>query len=302
MNDAQLRLAFSGMHPGRVAKMVSTRGGASRALRAIERGGGDVPDLARVAVAVPAAERRAELAASGMAVVYLGGVGYPEHLARWEDAPDVLFVRGDLPLEPGVAVVGTRKCTAYGREVATRYGTAIADAGWTLVSGLARGIDGAAHRGTVDAGGVGVAVLGCGLDVAYPREHLRLGEGLVSLGGALVSEYPPGTRPDGWRFPLRNRVIAGLCRAVVVVEAAVTGGALITANLAMEYGISVFAVPGDVDRDTSVGCNLLIRDGAHPVLDPADLIEELALILGPPQSVGEGTTVAGVQSAPIKPG
>jgi DNA processing protein len=167
MDDARLRLAFSGLHPGRVAKMVSTRGSASRALRSIERGGGDVSDLARDAVAVPAAERRAELDASGMSVVYLGGAGYPEHLARWEDAPDVLFVRGDVPLEPGVAVVGTRKCTAYGREVATRYGTAIADAGWTLVSGLARGIDGAAHRGTVATGGVGVAVLGCGLDVAY---------------------------------------------------------------------------------------------------------------------------------------
>ena len=282
MNDARLRLAFLGLHPGRIAKLVEQRGSASRALRAIERGGVDLSDLALAAVAVPAAERRVELADSGMEVVFRGEGGYPEHLARWEDAPDALFVRGGLPAEPGVAVVGTRRCTAYGREIAARYGAAIADAGWTLVSGLARGIDGAAHRGTVASGGVGVAVLGCGLDVAYPREHRRLGEDLVSLGGGLVSEYPPGTRPDGWRFPLRNRIIAGLCRAVIVVEAAVTGGALITATLAMEYGISVFAVPGDVDRETSVGTNLLIRDGAHPVLDPDDLIEELSLILGPP--------------------
>ena len=141
-------------------------------------------------------------------------------LARFEDAPDLLFVRGAFPSEPGVAVVGTRKCTTYGREVAEAYGRAIAESGWVLVSGLARGIDGCAHRGTVAAGGVGVAVLGCGLDVAYPREHRRLGEELVSLGGGIVSEYAPGTRPDGWRFPLRNRIIAMLCRAVVVVEAA----------------------------------------------------------------------------------
>jgi DNA processing protein len=132
----------------------------------------------------------------------------------------------------------------------------------------------------VSAAGVGVAVLGCGIDVTYPREHRRLGEQILEAGGAIVSEYPPGSRPDAWKFPPRNRIIAGLSAAVVVVEAAKTGGALITAVKAAEYGIPVFAMPGDVDRRTSEGTNRLIRDGAFPVLDPDDLIEELDLVYG----------------------
>ncbi len=152
-----------------------------------------------------------------------------------------------------------------------------------MISGLARGIDGAAHRGVVAAGGVGVAVLGNGLDISYPPEHADLESDLVAGGGAIVTEYSPGTPPEGWRFPPRNRIISGLASAVVVVEAAAKGGALITANYALEHGRPVFAVPGDVRRSTSEGCNRLIRDGAHPVLDPEDLIEELSLVLGPPQ-------------------
>jgi DNA processing protein len=191
-------------------------------------------------------------------------------------------VRGALPSEPGVAVVGTRRATRYGLELARQMGGAIARAGWTVVSGLARGVDGAAHRGTLEAGGKGVAVLGSGIDVWYPPEHARLGEQLVTAGGAVISEYPPGSRPDAWRFPRRNRIISGLARAVVVVEAADKGGALITARLAAEQGREVFAVPGDVNRRTSVGTNLLIRDGAVPVLGADDLIEALSLVLGPP--------------------
>jgi len=121
-------------------------------------------------------------------------------------------------------------------------------------------------------------VLGCGIDVTYPREHHRLGNQILDAGGAIISEYPPGTRPDAWRFPPRNRIIAGLSAAVVVVEAARTGGALITAVKAAEYGIPVFAMPGDVDRETSEGTNRLIRDGAFPVFEPEDLIEELDLV------------------------
>ena len=162
---------------------------------------------------------------------------------------------------------------------------AIAGAGWVLVSGLARGIDGAAHAGTVTAGGAGIAVLGCGPDIHYPPEHRTLGDRLVEAGGAVVTEYPPGAAPEPWRFPLRNRIISGLSSAVVVVEAGVTGGALITAGYALAHGVPVFAVPGDVRRESSKGCNLLIRDGAHPVLDPDDLIEELSLVLGPPAEV-----------------
>jgi DNA processing protein len=237
-----------------------------------------VSDAIRANLAVPASQRRAELASLGIDTVLRNGPGYPEHLGRFEDAPDLLFVRGDLPTTPGVGIVGTRRCTAYGLELADAYGLAVAEAGWPVVSGLARGIDGAAHRGMVAAGGRGAAVLGCGIDVAYPREHRRLGEQILGLGGAIVTEYPPGSRPDPWRFPPRNRIIAGLSAAVVVVEAGVTGGALITAVKAAEYGIPVFAMPGDVDRKASEGTNRLIRDGAFPVFDPDDLTEELSLI------------------------
>ncbi len=136
----------------------------------------------------------------------------------------------------------------------------------------------------VDAGGPGVAVLGSGIDVMYPPEHGALADRILQAGGALVTEYPPGTRPEPWRFPHRNRLIVGMAQAVVVVEAAITGGALITASLAMESGVPVFAVPGDVGRRAAEGTNRLIRDGAHPVLEPEDLLAELSLVLGPPRA------------------
>jgi DNA processing protein len=147
-----------------------------------------------------------------------------------------------------------------------------------VASGLARGVDGAAHRAVVAAGGVGVAVLGSGPDVVYPPEHRDLHDALVDGGGAVITEYPPGVPPNGWRFPPRNRIISGLSAAVVVVEAPAAGGALVTAVAALDQGRSVFAVPGDVDREASQGCNLLIRDGAVPVLGPADLVEALSLV------------------------
>ena len=143
---------------------------------------------------------------------------------------------------------------------------------------------------TVDAGGRGVAVLGSGSNVVYPAEHRDLHRALLEGGGAVATEYPPGTPPQPWRFPPRNRIIAGLSAATVVVEAAVTGGALITAGLSADQGKPVLAVPGDVDRSASEGCNLLIRDGAIPVLGPDDLIEELSLILGPPAAASRRAT------------
>jgi len=276
--QALLRLAFAGVHPGRLRRAVAGAGSPERLVRMAEGGGGDLPDLAKVEVARSAVERAVELARLGVNVVQPGDAGYPDRLVIYEDAPPNLFVRGAVPPGPTVAVVGTRKCTAYGREVAHAYGVAIARAGWVLASGLARGIDAAAHEGTVAAAGRGIGVLGCGIDVRYPRTTHHLQKGLIEHGGAIVTEYPPGVRPEAWRFPPRNRIIAGLADAVVVIEAAERGGALITAHRAAEYGVPVFAVPGDIDREASRGCNLLIRDGAHPVLDPADLIEELALV------------------------
>lgn len=213
--------------------------------------------------------------------------GYPVGLHDLEEAP-AIWLRGTLRPEPGVAVVGTRRCTGYGVELAEAFGAAIARSGWTTVSGLARGIDTAAHRGCLRVGGHAVAVLGSGIDVCYPRENRGMYDEILSSGGAIVSEYPPGTPPDRWRFPARNRIIAALSAAIVIVEAAVTGGALITARLGAELGRPVFVVPGDVDRPMSEGCNRLIRDGAHPVLGSADLVAELSLVVGPPATEPEG--------------
>jgi DNA processing protein len=181
-----------------------------------------------------------------------------------------------------VAIVGTRRSTSYGDAVAKALGRGVSSAGWPVISGLARGIDCVAHRACVEAGEPGWAVLGSGLDIVYPRQNEILARRLVELGGGLISEYEPGTPPAPFRFPARNRIIAAFSAAVVVVEAAVTGGALITARLALELGRDVLAVPGDIDRTVSEGCNLLIRDGAHPVLGPDDLFETLTYILGPP--------------------
>jgi len=211
-----------------------------------------------------------------------GDTGYPSRLDTIGDPPAEVWIRGQVPAEAGVAIVGTRRATRYGLGIARAMGAAVARAGWPVISGLARGVDGAAHRGCLDGGGIGVAVLGSGLDVWYPPEHRDLGEDLVAGGGGILSEYPPDTRPEPWRFPARNRLISALSAVVVVTEAADKGGALITARLAAEQGREVFAVPGDVSRSTSVGTNLLIRDGALPVLGPDDLVEAVSLVLGPP--------------------
>lgn len=205
----------------------------------------------------------------------------PQGLRDLEQSPD-LFVAGEMSAKPGVAIVGTRRATRYGVELADGFGAAVARAGWSVVSGLALGIDAAAHRGCLRSKGHAVGVLGTGIDVVYPKQNARLFDEVLTSGGVLLSEYPPGTPPDRWRFPARNRIIAAISVAVVVVEAARKGGALITARLGAELGRPVFVVPGDVDRTSSVGCNMLIRDGAHPVLGPEDLIEELSLVIGPP--------------------
>jgi len=222
---------------------------------------------------------------------------YPVGLRDLEEPPPIWLI-GELRTAPGVAVVGTRRCTRYGVDLAEAFGAAIGRAGWTTVSGLARGIDTAAHRGCLRLSGHAVAVLGSGIDHCYPRENKPMYDEIVATGGAIVSEYPPGTPPDRWRFPARNRIIAAISAAIVVVEAAATGGALITARLGAELGRPVFVVPGDVDRVTSEGCNRLIRDGAHPVLGSADLLEELSLVVGPPASATDtdhGIPADGVQ-------
>ncbi len=280
MNDARLQVAFGGLHPDRVRSLYEKNGPVGTQRRLVA-GAIKTTERIRTEVAITAADRRDQLAEAGIAVLYRGEPGYPARLAEMPDAPDLLFVRGTVVDRPTVAVVGTRRCTSYGRRIATDYGRAIAAAGWPLISGLARGIDGAAHRGTVAAGGVGIAVLGSGIDVMYPREHADLALEILDRGGAVLSESPPGAPPEAWRFPPRNRIISGLASVVVIVEATVKGGALITAEAALRHGRQVLAVPGDVGRASSVGCNLLIRDGAFPVHDPDDLIETLEILLGP---------------------
>ena len=283
MNGERLQLAFVGMHPTRRRSLLEKYASAGRVLQRIARGAEKVPPHAREAAKVSPEQRLGELSAAGIRAVFREDL--PDHLAFLPDAPDVLFVRGRLPRERGVAVVGTRKATSYGLRLAEQFGHALAGAGWPVMSGLAKGVDAAAHRGAVDSDGVSVAVLGCGPDRWYPASNRALGETILSTGGAVVSEYPPGTPPSGWRFPPRNRIISGLSAVTVVVEARPNGGALITARAALEHGREVLAVPGDVDRATSEGCNLIIRDGAIPVLGAADLVEAVSLVLGPPTGI-----------------
>ncbi|MBI4280006.1 MAG: DNA-protecting protein DprA [Armatimonadetes bacterium] len=203
---------------------------------------------------------------------------YPAGLRNIYDPPPVLYLRGRLVPEDvlAVAVVGTRRPTPYGLAAAERIAGDLARAGLTVVSGLARGIDGAAHRAALRAGGRTVAVLGCGVDVAYPPEHRRLIDDMVRHG-AVLSEFPPGTPPRRQHFPRRNRLISGLSLGVVVVEGAEDSGALITADFALDQGREVFAVPGPIFAPQSRGPHWLIAQGARLVADAADILEELGM-------------------------
>ncbi len=292
--DALIRLAHVGMHPDRLRKLVSKAGTPTRVLRKIEQGELAVPAVAREAAGVPADERREQLDGAGIEFLVRGEPSFPCRLGDLEDAPLFLFQKGGPFSGKAVAIVGTRACTTYGRRLAERYGEAVSRAGWWVVSGLAKGIDGAAHRGSLRGPTPGIAVLGSGVDVWYPRAHRDLGLSLLEAGGAVWSEAPPGARPLGWRFPPRNRLISGIAQAVVVVEAGVKGGALVTARMALEQGRDIFATPGDVGRSSSVGCNLLVRDGAFPVLDADDLVESLELSIGPSPAATPSEAAAAV--------
>jgi DNA processing protein len=203
---------------------------------------------------------------------------YPRPLAELHDPPAQLYVRGDVDVlsQPSVAIVGARSCSAYGAQVARSLAGELAASGLVVVSGLARGIDADAHRGTLAVGGHTVAVLGCGIDRDYPRSHAELAR-RIRANGAVVSEYQPGVEPAPWRFPARNRIIAGLCAATVVVEARERSGALITADFALELGRDVFAVPGEITSALSAGTNDLLRQGAAPLLSAADVLTALGL-------------------------
>ncbi len=226
---------------------------------------------------------------------------YPPLLAAIHDPPSSLWLRGEaepaLLSQTTVAVVGARACSGYGRAVARSLARVLGAAGVVVSSGLARGIDAEAHRGALEAGGLTVAVLGCGIDRDYPAAHAELGRRIVESGGLIVSEYEAGVEPAPWRFPARNRIIAGLCRATVVVEARERSGALITADFALEDGREVLAVPGEITSALSAGTNGLLRLGATPVTCAEDVLESLGI---DPMPMSGGADLDGASGAVLE--
>lgn len=244
------------------------------------------------------AEEIFEVAAGiGVRVVTLADGDYPQYLREVSDPPPALFVKGSLPTGTLVSVVGSRKASAGAHSVAREIGRALAGRGVAVVSGLALGIDAEAHRGALDAGGATVGVLGCGIDVVYPKRNRGLFEEVVESGrGAIVSEYFLGEAPLAWRFPARNRIISGLCGVTVVVEAAERSGSLITARCALDEGREVWAVPGPVGMPECRGSNRLIADGASVLWD----IEEFAEAFG--EAVAADDEASGAASSAVPEG
>jgi DNA processing protein len=292
-DDAAYWLAFSSVPyigPARIERLVHRFGtlraawdAPTEALRAVL----DARPLSALLATRGRSDPRQKLEhlrALGIAVAHPGGGHYPRLLAEISGRPPVLFIRGTLTIsdEEPVAVVGTRRATPYGRQAAERIARELAEAGVTVVSGLARGVDAAAHRAALSAGGRTIAVLGSGPDVIYPPDHRKLAEEILEAG-AIVSELAPGARPDAQNFPARNRIISGMSLAVVVVEAARRSGALITAGFAADQGRDVFVVPGSVFAQSSEGANALVRDGARLVRDGADVLEDLSIGAKPPR-------------------
>jgi DNA processing protein len=226
------------------------------------------------------------IAERGFRFVGRSSPGFPPLLAAVHDPPPGLFLRGDAAVDllarPAVAVVGARACSGYGASIARMLGRELAAAGLVVVSGLARGVDAEAHRGALEANGVTVAVLGCGIDRDYPAAHADLARRIAATG-LVASEYAPGVEPAPWRFPARNRIISGLSAATVVVEARERSGALITADFALEEGREVFAVPGEITASLSAGTNALLKLGASPLTDAGDVLSSFGLAAPVPE-------------------
>ncbi|MGB3549575.1 MAG: DNA-processing protein DprA, partial [Candidatus Binatus sp.] len=226
----------------------------------------------------PLEKELCELPSIGARLLKWTDADYPPNLRQIADPPPFLFVRGTAQLgDPTcIAIVGARAASDIGRRMAQRLGLELAAKGFTVVSGLARGIDGEAHQGALDAHGKTLAVLGCGVDIIYPAEHRKLADAILAGGGAVISELPIGTQPLAENFPTRNRILSGLCLGVVIVEAAEKSGSLITARMALEQDRQVFAVPGSPLSGKTRGSNRLLKDGAKLVECVEDVIEELA--------------------------
>lgn len=231
-------------------------------------------------------EALAQVNAAGVQLLTWDSPGYPAYLKETASPPPLLYLRGALLKDDewAVAVVGTRRLTAYGRQVARELVRGLVRNRVTVVSGLARGIDSVAHKQALDSGGRTLAVLGCGVDVIYPAENRRLAERIIAGQGALLSDYPLGTQPEAKNFPARNRIISGMALGVIVVEAGERSGALITAKFALEQDREVFAIPGNINSPASKGPNKLIQQGAKLVRHVDDVLEELNLTMVPEHS------------------
>ncbi len=241
-----------------------------------------------------------EIAAKNIRVMTWDDADYPARLREISQPPPILYLRGDFVQEDAwaVAIVGTRRVTSYGRQVTEEIATFLAQNGVTVVSGLARGVDGIAHQAALNAGGRTFAVLGSGVDRIYPPEHRNLAEAIIG-SGAILSDYPPDTPPEASNFPPRNRIISGLSMGTIVIEAGETSGALITANFSAEQGREVFAVPGNIFAPQSKGPNRLLQQGAHLLLKPRDILEVLDLTRVTEQRVARKTLPADATEAQL---
>jgi len=248
--------------------------------------------LVRIRRQLDVTKELARTEAAGVALLTVEDPAYPRRLLEIQGAPPVLFVKGELRAEDdgAVAIVGTRHPTGYGRAVAERLAGDLARSGVTVVSGFARGIDSHAHKAALDAGGRTIAVFASGLDVVYPPENRALADRVVKQG-ALISEHPLGVRPEATNFPARNRIVSGLARATLVIEAGEKSGALLTARFAGDQGRDVMAVPGPITSPRSTGTNRLIQDGARLILSADDVLAELGwnAVPLPPAQLGLGT-------------
>jgi len=293
-----------GLGPTRARRVVEHLGSAAAVFRAslteLEATGilaSSAQSLATGKSMELAREEMARATAAGVKIVTLDDSSYPQQLKQIYDPPLVLYVRGQVEViaQPGIALVGTRHPTPYGSGMAERLACDLAAHGLVIISGMARGVDTAGHRGAIAAKGKTVAVFGTGIDVIYPKENSRLSEQILALGGALISEFPFGTSAFPQNFPIRNRIISGMSVGVLVVEAAEYSGTRITARCALEQNRDVFAVPGNVTNKNSWGPNTLIKQGAKLVATWEDVWEELPtevrLLLTPatPESQPEGT-------------
>lgn len=286
LSERELRAALAlseapGLGALRFRRLVDRHGSARAALAAV-REGVPLPGYPRKTVELlrrirPSGARRLEaLARRGIRLVSYGQESYPERLLQLERPPPILYLRGplDLPTSDVVTIVGSRQATAYGRRMAGDLARGFARAGWTVVSGLARGIDGAAHRGALEAGGSTVGIVGHGHDHVFPRSHRRLFARMAEAG-LVASEFAPSEPVHARHFPRRNRLLAALAEGVVVVQAGAKSGARITSDLALGLGREVFAVPGPVGPEASVGVHAMLRDGAAPATCAEDVIRVL---------------------------